>query len=183
METGNADTPIGNGALIIKKVHNQEAPNNGIVLEFGNLESWVGQLYIGDNATQGIYYNGWSDGVRGSWKRLADEPITLYDNSSGTTGTVTLSETAANFRYLEIFYSEANYSTTGFKNVKIYSPNGKQAILFWSTHDSGTIIFRSARYAISETSISRVSETQYNTYNTTAKSVTETRVFKVIGYR
>ena len=71
--TGQADTPVGNSMLVIKRVTNSEAPNNGVVLEFGNSTSWAGQLYIGDNATQGIYYNGWSDGVRGSWIKLATQ--------------------------------------------------------------------------------------------------------------
>lgn len=71
--TGQADTPVGNSMLVIKRVTNSEAPNNGVVLEFGNSTSWTGQLYIGDNATQGIYYNGWSNGVRGSWIRLASQ--------------------------------------------------------------------------------------------------------------
>lgn len=109
--------------------------------------------------------------------------VNLYENNSGTTGTVTLSETSANFSYLEIFFSEKNYSTTGFKHEKVFAPNGKQVILSWSTHDDGVIIFRSARYSISGTSITRVSETQYNTWNKTAQKVTETSIFKVVGYR
>ena len=111
------------------------------------------------------------------------KPKVLYDNTSGTNGTVTLNETAANFSYLEIFYSEKNYSTTGFKSEKVQNPNGKQVILFWSTHDTGVIIFRSARYSISGTSITRVSEESYNTWNQEAKNGTETYIFKVIGYR
>ena len=59
--------------LVIKRVTNSEAPNNGVVLEFGNSTSWAGQLFIGDNATQGIYYNGWSNGVRGNWIKLASQ--------------------------------------------------------------------------------------------------------------
>lgn len=69
--TGQVNTPVGNSMLVIKRATNSEAPNNGVVLEFGNSTSWTGQLYIGDNATQGIYYNGWSNGVRGSWIKLA----------------------------------------------------------------------------------------------------------------
>ena len=50
----------------------------------------------------------------------------LYDNSSGTTGTVTLSESAANFSYLEIAYTKNGqiYSTG-----KIPSPNQKKIYL------------------------------------------------------
>lgn len=83
--TGNVNTPVGNGNLIIKKASQSgdSSPNNGVVLEFGNSTNWTGQLYIGDNATQGIYYNGWSNGTRGNWRRLADIPRTLYNNDTG----------------------------------------------------------------------------------------------------
>lgn len=72
MQPGHANEPAGKLTLIIKKVNNSEAPNNGIVLEYGS-KKWTGQLYLGDNATQGIYWNGWSDGVRGTWRKLAFE--------------------------------------------------------------------------------------------------------------
>ena len=124
--SGEVGTPVGNGNLVIKRANNSEAPNNGVVLEFGNTQTYAGQLYIGDNATQGIYYNGWSDGKRGTWKRLADVPVTLYNNSSGTTGTVTLSETAANFSRIDIFFSKAG---SYFNTTTVYSPNGKNVSL------------------------------------------------------
>lgn len=72
-DVGNVDTPSGTGRLVIKRAASGETPNNGVVLEYGNSTSWTGQLFIGDNATQGLYYNGWTDGTRGSWKRLAFE--------------------------------------------------------------------------------------------------------------
>ena len=82
-DTGNVDTLVSKGALVVKKATSSEAPNNGVVLEYSNYNGWGGQLYIGDNATQGIYYNGWSNGTRGSWRRLADTPRTLYNNDTG----------------------------------------------------------------------------------------------------
>lgn len=46
----------------------------------------------------------------------------LYDNSSGTTGTITLSQSAANFSYLDIYFiTNNNYLT----HCRVYSPNGK----------------------------------------------------------
>lgn len=80
-EVGTA-TSDSNSCLLIKRASSSEAPNNGVVLEFGNSANWRGQLYIGDNATQGIYYNGWSDGVRGSWIRLADQRSNLTTGGS-----------------------------------------------------------------------------------------------------
>ena len=67
---GAANTPTNSGKLIVKKVNNLEAPNNGVILQYGNSTSWNGQLYIGDNSEQGVWYNGWSNGVRGTWKQL-----------------------------------------------------------------------------------------------------------------
>jgi hypothetical protein len=70
--------------LVIKKASSAYAPNNGVVLEYGPYSGWCGQLYIGDNADQGIWYNGWSGGVRGSWRKLAYE--NEVGSSVGTSG-------------------------------------------------------------------------------------------------
>lgn len=47
----------------------------------------------------------------------------LYDNASGTAGIVTLSDSAANYTYLEIFYRSSGDNACG--SVKVLSPNGK----------------------------------------------------------
>lgn len=52
---------------------------------------------------------------------------TLYQNDNGTSGTITLSETSANFEYLEVFFKGDGAS---FASVKIYSPNGKRVHLY-----------------------------------------------------
>lgn len=72
-DTGHADTSNACSRIVIKRVSSGEAPNNGVILEFGNSTSWTGQLFIGDNADQGCYWNGWSAGQRGSWKKMIME--------------------------------------------------------------------------------------------------------------
>lgn len=47
----------------------------------------------------------------------------LYNSASGTAGTVTLSDSAANYTYLEIFYRSSGDNACG--SVKVFSPNGK----------------------------------------------------------
>lgn len=47
----------------------------------------------------------------------------LYDNASGTAGTVTLSDSAENYTYIEIFYRSSGDNACG--SVKVFSPNGK----------------------------------------------------------
>lgn len=185
--TGQANTPVGNSMLVIKRVTNAEAPNNGVVLEFGNSTNWVGQLYIGDNATQGIYYNGWSNGTRGSWRRLADAPVSLYDNASGTTGNVTLSETSANFSYMEIYYK----TDDEYYCQKVYSPNGKSVTLLTQTLNTSTprIFGKTKNVTISGTSINVVNYCQY-TINNNATGYLQTSsdrntiyIMRVVGYR
>nr|DAQ59043.1 MAG TPA: protein of unknown function DUF859 [Caudoviricetes sp.] len=47
----------------------------------------------------------------------------LYNSASGTAGTVTLSDNAENYTYLEIFYRSSGDNACG--SVKVFSPNGK----------------------------------------------------------
>lgn len=108
---GYENTPIGNGELSIKKAYaSNGAPNNGVILEFGNSTSWVGQLYIGDNATQGIYYNGWSDGARGSWKRLQDQ-------LSNTTGSGIIQKSSGNVTVNSSSYARYGNVVTMYMSV------------------------------------------------------------------
>ena len=47
----------------------------------------------------------------------------LYSSENGTAGTVTLSDSAENYTYLEIFYRSSGDNACG--SVKVFSPNGK----------------------------------------------------------
>lgn len=47
----------------------------------------------------------------------------LYNSANGTAGTVTLSDSAENYTYLEIFYRTSGDNACG--SVKVFSPNGK----------------------------------------------------------
>ncbi len=60
-----------------------------------------------------------------------DKPTNLYNNTSGSTGTITLSQTSANFAYIEILYGKKSAidNVIKYNSVRIYSPNGKEALL------------------------------------------------------
>ena len=185
--TGQVNTPVGNSMLVIKRATNSEAPNNGVVLEFGNSTNWTGQLFIGDNATQGVYYNGWSNGTRGSWRRLADAPVVLYDNASGTTGNVTLSETSANFSYIEIYYK----TDDEYYSQKVCSPNGKAVTLLAQTLNTSTprIYGKTKKVTFNGTALNVNNYCQY-TINNNATGYLQTSsdrntiyIVKVVGYR
>lgn len=83
----------------------------------------------------------------------------LYNSASGTAGTVTLSDSAENYTYLEIFYRSSGDNACG--SVKVFSPNGKLVhlgtILYIADYDyakfalvsvSGSMITFSQNYQI-----------------------------------
>ena len=122
-----------------------------------------------------------------NWKRYSYEPDVLYDNSSGTTGTVTLSESAENFSAIEVFYCDNNGSDR--TSVRVQSPNGKYVSL--STIEASTATktnIRRTRYLISGTSMTtlttngyvQLNPSEYPWYGGTANYI---KVLKVVGYR
>ena len=58
----------------------------------------------------------------------ANAPTQLYYNATGVTGTVTLSDTAANYNYLRIFIRATN-DNNQCSSVVVYAPNNKHASL------------------------------------------------------
>lgn len=111
----------------------------------------------------------------------------LYNNSSGTNGTVTLSETSDNFAYLEIFYQEAANSNT-YNSVKVYSPNGKRVSLTSRRlGDSKTNVF-DENINISGTSITIAAKSNYSVNTSGISSYSfdfygYMKINKIVGYR
>ena len=113
-------------------------------------------------------------------------PVSLYDNSSGTTGTVQLSESAANFSYLEMYFK--NNDDVVYFSQKVHSPNGKKITVYHTTYNisQGTFYVGSKIYNISGTSMNvDVS----NRIAIISGNSTDTRLYDniscvmVIGYR
>lgn len=110
-------------------------PNGGFP-EWGTLLTLTG---LDNNYSQQIAFGNWTGNGRRiairskvnndtptSWDFLQMDPVDIYNNATGTAGTVTLSESAGNFRYLEIFYRDKQGNYPGYNSVKVYSPNGKR---------------------------------------------------------
>lgn len=106
----------------------------------------------------------------------------LYSSANGTAGTVTLSDSAENYTYLEIFYRSSGDNACG--SVKVFSPNGKLVHL-------GTIHYIAdydyAKFALVNVSDSMITFSQ--NYKITLKSngsvySAENAIFitRVVGY-
>lgn len=120
-------------------------------------------------------------------------PVTLYDNASATaSAAATLSESAANFKRLTIFYkdTDGNYSSTD-----VWSPNGKRVSLSltWINGASTQDMYQRVRWVtISGTTISTYKGSGDSKYRTgqvklgaTASVVNSDyiSIVHVIGYR
>ena len=113
-------------------------------------------------------------------------PVVLYSNNSGSNGTITLSQTAANFSYLEIYYAKGG-STALTCSVKIDSPNEKTVALNWGQFLDTWAQIEIGHIKISGTSITRDS-TKNGGVNLSGNGnsifkVTELRIYKVLGYK
>lgn len=72
-EPGNVRTQTISDSLVIKKaLQDQDGTPTykGIVLEYCGWQGWGGQFYMPDNGQEGCYYNGWADGVYGTWQKI-----------------------------------------------------------------------------------------------------------------
>lgn len=129
------------------------------------------------------YQNAWSP-----WAWASTDEVVLYDNPSGTPGTITLTHSgenisASHFRYLEIYFTDNNGKHGGY--TKVYSPNGKSVCLH--IQEAGTTIYsRQTIYTISGTSMTPdVANASYIKFSGTTFSITSgtnyIKVVRVIG--
>ncbi len=150
--------------------------NNNYVPDMSFIAYWNGRYSAtGSNLT---YCSGGT---------IQPKPTTLYDNSSGTTGTITLSQTAANFSYLEIFY--VDNAGNQAQSIRVPSPNGKTITLDNIEPNSSGLSYayqRISSYSISGTSITRKNSVyiQHNPSNSpNINTNTYIKIVKVLGYK
>lgn len=110
------DGPGGHGVLDVDVANGDTWNNNN---------NWIWQTFY---STDGRIYqrNAVNSGAFSGWRSVLTRE-SLYDNASGTTGTITLSDSAANFKYIEIFFYNANYGH--HKHTRIMFPDGKLVLL------------------------------------------------------
>lgn len=166
---------------------------DGYILHFSwdNSGAYNGQLFIPNSSGNvPVQFRGCNNGTWGSWESLY-RGKTLFDNSSGTTGTISnLTESVANFSYLEIYYySKDDSSNITYKSTKIYSPNGKTAELslirtFTGSSVSQTVL---SRIAISGTSITPskygYANVRHGDTGYVSSSSNYVYITKIVGYR
>ena len=96
----------------------------------------------------------------------------LFSNNNGSTNnTITLSESVANFEYVEVF------TDTGYQ--KIYSPNGRSVVVS-TTLFSDTLYYN---YMLLSFSGNTLSISYKGAYYGGSHHPLEKKVYRVVGYR
>ena len=106
----------------------------------------------------------------------------VLHTSTGTNSTITLSETSANFAYMDILYKTSNGS---FDSMRIFNPNGFSANLISGNYYSSAVYIQNCVVSISGTSITFGSNAQVGLSSAGVAVATGSyiSIVKIIGYR
>lgn len=115
---------------------------------------------------------------------LSMSPTNLYNNTTGSNSSVTLSQSAANFNYLEIFYRIVRGSVSLYYSVKVFSPNGKKIGLFGPTDEYTLMQIGTGVATISGTTITLSLQQMANISSSTAIwNASNFYIVRVDGYK
>ena len=142
---GNDSNPAGGGAAYDWMISNRRygytggdlaaysggnQPHN--ILQPYQVDNWIIKAFQSAGVVAQVN-NSKSDSKLDTYSCNFINGTVLYENTNGTNGNITLSETSANFRYLEVFYQISGWGT---KSTRIESGKGIQLeIMSFDTGD------------------------------------------------
>lgn len=107
----------------------------------------------------------------------------LYNNTSGSNGTITLSKSSANYDYIEIIYRTSN---NYYASVKVYEPNGKNVSMLAANSTTGYLYVKTTCVSISASTITPLnySDTALRDNSYTSVNVSENKIYivRVLGF-
>lgn len=121
-----------------------------------------------------------------NWAKLRDSSnwgVVIYDNTSGTTGTVTLSKSVAEYTYIDIFFYDNYYNL--YKNIRIYDPNNKKVSLdVGHTFGSSSNVRIASSRAVKISDKTIVTDSEYGVWSSADAITAENRIAitAVVGY-
>lgn len=157
--------------IVSSKTHTDYNNNQDYLATMSMLTYWNG-AYNSSNSSNLTYAH------QGT---IQCKPTELYNNSSGTTGTVNLSQTVANFDYIEIFFKQAQY-TSIYNSVKLYKPSNVQVSMTAIQAENGGSGIASAYSVVNGTTITKAG---YNIYWTNAGNDHTDKIYvtRVVGWK
>lgn len=159
-------------AIWTSKTHTNHGTNKEYLATLSTLTYWNG-AYNSSNSSNLTYAH------QGT---IQCKPTSLYDNSTGSTGNVTLSQTAADFTFLQIFYYLKSSGNQNYGNTCVFSPNNKRVGLIMTQNNNSSLVIGSCIKTISGTSITNVYNGTYNSFGNSA-ATNELYIYKVLGWK
>lgn len=145
-------------------------------------DNWGWQEFYNTNGRKWIRYivntGGWSP-----WKLIAYASIVLYDNASGTNGDITLSDSAANYEYIEIFFRN---NDNKYNSVKVYQPHGKSVSLMSQDNNSSKVWLKVTSITISGTTITKSEACEVALTSGSSPTISSSNnnyITRVVGYK
>lgn len=199
----NFDVTDGGGNMDVDTVIGgyQTQVTGSLAWLYGNVETRVGNngvptrlygnVYLGSNLLSGDV--NWLYGTGAAFTNICTNrssayPVygakILYNNASGVWGTITLNETAANFKYMEFYYKKPEGDH--FWNCsKVHDPNNKRVGFLVAQVSSDPSVTQTLMggVAIVGTSVSIYTNSRYNNGPSWVLDSTTLRIYRVVGYR
>ena len=110
------------------------------------------------------------------------KPVVLYENASGSNGTITLSQSASNFKYLEVYFrTNDGAAYRGCQKCVVDTTATNHTLLFMQITTIGIYAIKGKEITISGTTISsdKYTEIQPNGYNNS----NHIYITNVLGYK
>jgi len=118
------DTSPAINATNLNNIENGISANDTAIGDISTLDTTATNLVDAVNEVKGdipVVSDTYSTSTTGAYSSNYINGEVLYESTAGTTGTVTLSNSAANYRYMEIYGKTTDVSTS----IKLDNPNGK----------------------------------------------------------
>lgn len=110
-------------------------------------------------------------------------PTILFDNANNSSLDVVLNDSAANYSYLDVFFTDRN-SNARFGYTKVNNPNGNNFGAALITAQASEVQIKCASYSVSGTSITSVYQHAITLKSATPEMWTNNiYIIKVIGYK
>lgn len=107
------------------------------------------------------------------------EGTTLYNNSSGTTGNLTLSDAIENYSHFEVYYT-GEYDYIGL--IKYFVKSGATYTLDKIRIDGSTYYVFQEKIQIAGTSLTKLTNREYSS-NSGISDTNPIKITKIIGYK
>ena len=124
----------------------------------------------------------------GVYEEFYSKGVTLYENSTGSSGNITLSDSVANYTRIKIFY-KTKYGISELENShEYYNPNNKTIVLMQTDYDGYPSMYHTiSSYNVSSNTITFMTNITAMIRNNVSPQMWSAEnaisIFKVIGFK